>query len=83
MKKIAELLNDKEFVAELGNAKSAEELKKMFETRGANISAEQLEALKKASSGELGDDELEAAAGRLDFDLYIKLSEITRNRQIF
>ncbi len=83
MEKIAELLNDNDFVAELKKEKSAEEVKKMFEARGADISDEQLETLKKASSGELSDGELEAAAGGLDLDLFIKISEATRNRQIF
>ncbi len=50
---------------ELGSAKA------LFEAKGADISAEQLEALKKALSGELSDDELgAAAAGR-------SLSELT------
>ncbi len=89
MEKIIELLNDKNFTAGLTKAGSAEEVKAMFEAKGADISAEQFQALKKVLSGELSDDELGAAAagsslselsGRSKDELYRLLLSVEQSR---
>ncbi|MDR2207996.1 MAG: hypothetical protein LBE22_03370 [Azoarcus sp.] len=65
--KVAELLKDETFVAELGKAEGSEGVRKLFASKGAEFSDEEFTKLtlvfKKASGAELTEEELEAVAG--------------------
>ena len=60
-----ELLNDKDLVAKLENAESAQEVSELLAGKGVEISAEQIEAFmaKEQGEGELSEENLENVAG--------------------
>ena len=58
-----ELLNDKELVAKLENAESAQEVSELLAGKGVEISAEQIEAVMAKDQGELSEENLENVAG--------------------
>ena len=58
-----ELLNDKDLVAKLENAESAQEVSELLAGKGVEISAEQIEAVMAKDQGELSEENLENVAG--------------------
>ena len=58
-----ELLNDKDQVAKLENAESAQEVSELLAGKGVEISAEQIEAVMAKDQGELSEENLENVAG--------------------
>jgi len=65
--KVAALLNDKNFCDELSKATSAEQAQRIFASRGADISVDELKAirakLKQEAGEQLTDEELALVAG--------------------
>lgn len=65
--KALELINDKDFFLELSKTDSAESAQKLFASRGANISIDELLAfragLRQEAGAELSDEELSLIAG--------------------
>ena len=61
--KVIELFKDEAFAKELGETKSAEEAVKLFESKGAEITAEELSDLTEKLSGDLSEDDLASVAG--------------------
>ena len=81
MEKLAELLKDKAFAAELMKQATAEDAQKFIASKGVEVSIEDLqsiraEILKQEQTGdELNDDQLENVAGGFNFNPLITITK--------
>ena len=81
MEKLAELLKDKAFAAELMKQATAEDAQKFIAAKGVEVSLEDLqsiraEILKQEQTGEeLSDDQLENVAGGFNFTPFVNIAK--------